>query len=163
MHLTGGYAPHFQAFCLAPASSVKMALSRPSRQQVTQAVRRRVKKLGQLPKSMLSTSPSPGAHPAQSRSISLRLDRKRGVCFMKVRSFWLVRTCGTRLFENMKAIIPVPQLLHDKMVKGVRQIQQPAPNNACSRQVGVIAFSSRLRGFEFFPFPRVVSPPPTCG
>ena len=38
MHLTGGYAPRFQAFCLAQARSVKMALSRPSRQQVTPAV-----------------------------------------------------------------------------------------------------------------------------
>jgi hypothetical protein len=36
--LTGGYAPRFQAVFLAQASSVKMALSRPSRQQVTQAV-----------------------------------------------------------------------------------------------------------------------------
>jgi hypothetical protein len=38
VHLTGGYAPRFQAFSLAPAGSVKMALSCPSRQQVTQAV-----------------------------------------------------------------------------------------------------------------------------
>ena len=37
-HLTGGYAPRFQAFSLAPASSVKMALSQPSRQQVTHTV-----------------------------------------------------------------------------------------------------------------------------
>jgi len=40
VHLTGGYAPRFQAFSLAQAGSVKMALSRPSRQQVTQAVGR---------------------------------------------------------------------------------------------------------------------------
>lgn len=39
MHLTGRYAPRFQAFFLAQASSVKMALSRPSRQQVTHTVR----------------------------------------------------------------------------------------------------------------------------
>jgi len=38
VHLTGGYAPRFQAFSLAQAHSVKMALSRPSRQQVTQTV-----------------------------------------------------------------------------------------------------------------------------
>jgi len=36
--LTGGYAPRFQAFSLAQTSSVKIALPRPSRQQVTQAV-----------------------------------------------------------------------------------------------------------------------------
>jgi len=40
VHLTGGYAPRFQAFSLAPASSVKMALPRPARQQVTQTVGR---------------------------------------------------------------------------------------------------------------------------
>jgi|GEM_PF-5687468 len=39
VHLTGGYAARFQAFSLAQALSAKMALSRPSRQQVTQAVR----------------------------------------------------------------------------------------------------------------------------
>jgi len=38
VHLTGGYAPRFQAFSLAQASSAKMALSRPARQQVTHAV-----------------------------------------------------------------------------------------------------------------------------
>jgi len=38
VHLTGGYAPRFQAFSLARTSSVKMALPRPTRQQVTQAV-----------------------------------------------------------------------------------------------------------------------------
>jgi len=38
VHLTGGYAPRFQAVFLAQASSVKMALPRPSRQQVTHAV-----------------------------------------------------------------------------------------------------------------------------
>gem|GEM_PF-2719813 len=38
--MTGGYAPRFQAVFLAQASSVKMALPCPSRQQVTQAVRR---------------------------------------------------------------------------------------------------------------------------
>jgi len=40
VHLTGGYAPRFQAFSLAQTSSVKMALSCPTRQQVTQAVGR---------------------------------------------------------------------------------------------------------------------------
>jgi len=40
VHLTGGDAPRFQAFSLAQASSVEMALSRPTRQQVTQAVGR---------------------------------------------------------------------------------------------------------------------------
>jgi hypothetical protein len=38
VHLTGGYAPRFQAFSLAQGSSVKMVLSHPSRQQVTPAV-----------------------------------------------------------------------------------------------------------------------------
>jgi len=38
VHLTGGYAPRFQAVFLAQTNSVKMALSCPSRQQVTQAV-----------------------------------------------------------------------------------------------------------------------------
>jgi len=38
VHLTGGYAPRFLAVFLAQASSVKMVLSRPSRQQVTQTV-----------------------------------------------------------------------------------------------------------------------------
>jgi len=38
VHLTGGYAARFQAFSLAPASSVKMALPCPSRQQVTHTV-----------------------------------------------------------------------------------------------------------------------------
>jgi len=40
VHLTGGYAPRFQAVFLAQASSAKMALPRPARQQVTQTVRR---------------------------------------------------------------------------------------------------------------------------
>jgi hypothetical protein len=39
VHRTGGYAPRFQAFSLATAHSIKMALSCPSRQPVTQAVR----------------------------------------------------------------------------------------------------------------------------
>jgi len=38
VHLTGGYAPRFQAFSLAPASSAKMMFSHPARQQVTHAV-----------------------------------------------------------------------------------------------------------------------------
>jgi len=38
VHLTGGYAPRFQAGILAQARSVKRALSCPSRQQVTQTV-----------------------------------------------------------------------------------------------------------------------------
>ena len=42
MHLTGGYAPRFQAFFLAQAGSVKAALPRPSRQQVAQAVRQEI-------------------------------------------------------------------------------------------------------------------------
>src|SRR5512145_1808824 len=42
VHLTGGYVPRFQAVCLTPATSVKMALSRPSRQQVTQTVGRQL-------------------------------------------------------------------------------------------------------------------------
>ncbi|HLO32561.1 MAG TPA: hypothetical protein VK249_25665 [Anaerolineales bacterium] len=40
VHLTGGYAPRFQAFSLAQASSVKVASSRPSRQPVTLTVGR---------------------------------------------------------------------------------------------------------------------------
>jgi len=40
VHLTGGYAPRFQAFSVAQASSIEMALSCPARQQVTQAVGR---------------------------------------------------------------------------------------------------------------------------
>jgi len=40
VHLTGGYAPRFQAIFLAQANSVKMALSCPSRQQVTHTVGR---------------------------------------------------------------------------------------------------------------------------
>jgi len=38
--LTGGYAPRFQAVFLAQTSSVKIALPRPTRQQVTRAVGR---------------------------------------------------------------------------------------------------------------------------
>jgi len=38
VHLTGGYAPRFQAFSLAQAGSLKWALSCPSRQQVTHTV-----------------------------------------------------------------------------------------------------------------------------
>jgi len=38
VNLTGGYAPRFQAFSLAQARSVKVVLSCPSRQQVTQTV-----------------------------------------------------------------------------------------------------------------------------
>jgi len=38
VHLTGGYAPRFQAFSVTQTGSVKMALSCPSRQQVTQTV-----------------------------------------------------------------------------------------------------------------------------
>src|SRR5512138_2541883 len=40
VHLTGGYVPRFQAFSLVEVGSVKMALSRPTRQQVTHAVGR---------------------------------------------------------------------------------------------------------------------------
>ena len=40
--VTGGYAPRFQAFSLAQANSVKMALSCPARQLVTQAVGRSI-------------------------------------------------------------------------------------------------------------------------
>jgi len=40
VHLTGGYAPRFQAFSLAQTISVKVALPCLSRQQVTQAVGR---------------------------------------------------------------------------------------------------------------------------
>ena len=40
--VTGGYAPRFQPFSLAQANSVKMALSCPTRQLVTQAVGRSI-------------------------------------------------------------------------------------------------------------------------
>jgi hypothetical protein len=40
VHLTGGYAPRLQTVFLAQANSVKMALPRPSRQQVTHTVGR---------------------------------------------------------------------------------------------------------------------------
>jgi len=44
--VTGGYAPRFQAFSLAQANSVKMALSCPARQLVTQAVGRLILEIG---------------------------------------------------------------------------------------------------------------------
>ncbi len=34
------------------------------------------------------------------------------------------------------------------------------PNNACSRRVGVAAFFKPFSGFEFFPLPILVHPPP---
>jgi hypothetical protein len=40
VHWTGGYGARFQAISLAPTNSIKMALSHPSRQPVTQAVGR---------------------------------------------------------------------------------------------------------------------------
>jgi hypothetical protein len=40
VHWTGGYAPRFQAFSYVQADSVKMTLSRPTRQPVTHTVSR---------------------------------------------------------------------------------------------------------------------------
>ncbi len=54
VQLTGGYAPRFQAYSVAQAGSVKMALSCSTRQQVTHTVGQK-KKVGNSSNSETST------------------------------------------------------------------------------------------------------------
>src|SRR5512145_1680889 len=52
---------------------------------------------------MLSFPPDRGAHPALSSSNIFHLDGRRGVCFVKVMSFLLVRSCGARAIERLQS------------------------------------------------------------
>src|SRR6185503_6786920 len=55
------------------------------------------------------------------------------------------------------------QLLPGIMFLGVQLVTKSPPNNACTRQVGLCAFFSLLRGFKFFPLPNRVHARPLAG